>query len=70
MYGFKQLILVPSNFKMLPLIIYLLYIHKTAFCGAKCEAAENLQQPEFIQERAIEAQSSQFIHTDYGVNTI
>lgn len=43
---------------------------KTAFHGGKWEAVGNLQQPEFIQECAIEAQSSQFIHTDYEINTI
>lgn len=69
-YGFKHLILVPPHFQMLSLIILLLNICKTAFCGGKCEAVGNLQQPEFIQGCAIEAQSSQFIHNDYEVNTI
>lgn len=69
-YGFKHLNLVPPRFKMLPLIILFLNICKAAFCGGKCEAVGNLQQPEFIQECAVEAQSSQFIHTDYEVNTI
>lgn len=69
-YGFKHRILLPPHFKMLPLIILFLNVCKTAFHGGKCEAVGNLQQPEFIQECAVEAQSSQFIHTDYEVNTI